>query len=147
MLESQAIPPSLSTGGGGCAFPFVTSGILEPINADNSSSFQLGRTVPVKVRIVDCVSGAGVNTLTPMLSLLLVDLGGTPVNELVSSSAADEGTTMRSAGDGQYIFNLSTKRSQFNAGQDLRSGIYELTISSSPSGDFANVVVRFAIRQ
>lgn len=144
-LEPQALPPSLLFGGGGCLLPFVTSGILEPINADNSSNFQLGRTIPVKIRISDCVSGGGVNTLTPTISLALVDVGGGPVNELVSSSAADDGTTMRSAGDGQYIFNLSTKRSQFNAGQDLRPGTYELTISSPE--DFADVVVQFAIGQ
>ncbi len=144
-LEPQAPPPSLLFGGGGCALPYVTGGILEPINADNSSSFQLGRTLPVKIRIADCVSGDGVNTLAPVVSLALVDLGGGPVNELVSSSAADDGTTMRSAGNGQYIFNLSTKRSQFNAGQDLRSGVYELRISSP--GEFEDVVVQFAIRQ
>jgi hypothetical protein len=145
-LEPQALPPSLLVGGG-CYPQFVTSGVLEPINADGSSSFQLGRTIPVKIRFTDCDSGAGVNTLTPTISLALVDLGGGPVNELVSSSAADDGTTMRSAGDGQYIFNLSTKRSQFNAGQDLRSGVYQLTISASSPSEFADVVVQFAIRQ
>ncbi|HEV8149900.1 MAG TPA: hypothetical protein VGP61_06905, partial [Gemmatimonadales bacterium] len=61
--------------------------------------------------------------------------------------AADDGTTMRSAGDGQYIFNLSTKRSQFNTGQDLRAGIYQLTISASSPSEFADVVVQFSIRQ
>ena len=143
-LGPRAGSPALTVGGGGCPLPFVTSGILQPINADNSSSFQLGRTIPVKIRVEDCVSGAGVNTLAPAISLVLLDLGGSPVNEVVSSSAADEGTTMRSAGDGQYIFNLSTKLSQFNAGQDLRSGVYQLTIASP--GDFADIVVQFSIR-
>ncbi len=143
-LEPQA-PPSLLIGGGDCPFPYLTSGILEPINADNSSSFNLGRTIPVKIRISDCNGGAGVNTLSPQISLALVDLGGGPVNELISSSAADEGTTMRSAGNGQYIFNLSTKRSQFNAGEDLRPGVYQLTISSP--GEFEDVVVSFSLRQ
>ena len=136
--------PSLLIGPGGCALPYLAGGILEPINADSSSSFQLGRTIPVKIRITDCVSGAGVNTLSPNISLELIDLGGGVVNELISSSAADNGTTMRSAGDGQYIFNLSTKRSQFNAGQDLRAGLYQLTISSP--AEFADVVAKFAIR-
>lgn len=138
------LPPSLLIGPPGCSVPYVTSGILEPLNADNTSSVQLGRTIPVKVRIFDCVTGDGVNTLAPQISLALVDLGGGPVNELESSSAADDGTTMRNAGNGQYIFNLSTKRSQFNAGQDLRAGQYELRISSP--GQFADVVVQFAIR-
>lgn len=142
-LAPESVHPLVLIGPGPCPLPYLTSGILQPINADNSSSFQLGRTLPVKIRITDCVSGDGVNTLAPQVSLALVDLGGGPVNELISSSAADEGTTMRSAGDGQYIFNLSTKRSQFNAGEDLRSGVYQLTISS-PS-QFADVVVSFAI--
>ena len=30
---------------------------------------------------------------------------------------------------GQYVFNLSTKRSQFNSGQDLTEGRYRLTIT------------------
>jgi hypothetical protein len=144
--ESPVEPavPSLLIGPGGCEFPYVTGGILEPINADNSSNFQLGRTIPVKIRITDCAGTVEVNTLSPLVSLSLVDLGGGPVNELISSSAADEGTTMRSAGNGQYIFNLSTKRSQFNAGEDLRPGIYELRISSP--GEFEDVVVQFGIR-
>lgn len=143
-LAPDAPPPSLLIGPGGCDVPYLTSGILEPINADNSSSINLGRTLPVKVRIFDCVSGDGVNTLAPQVALALIDLGGGPVNELISSSAADDGTTMRNAGNGQYIFNLSTKRSQFNAGEDLRAGVYQLTISSP--GQFADVVVQFAIR-
>lgn len=136
--------PSLLIGPGGCSLPYLTSGILEPLNADNTSSVQLGRTIPVKVRIFDCVTGDGVNTLSPQISLALVDLGGGPVNELESSSNADEGTTMRSAGNGQYIFNLSTTRSQFNAGENLHAGQYELRISSP--GQFEDVVVQFSIR-
>ncbi len=144
-LEPATSPPSLLGSPGGCTPQYLTSGILEPIRADGSSAFQLGRTVPVKIRIFDCVTGEGVNTLAPQIALALVDLGGGPVTELLSSSAADDGTTMRSAGDGQYIFNLSTKRSQFAVGGgDLRPGTYELTISSS--GNFDDVVVRFAIR-
>jgi hypothetical protein len=138
--------PSLVVGGDDCPFPYLTSGILEPINRDSSSTFHLGRTLPVKVRIFECGgSGAGVNTLAPQISLALVDVGGGLVNEIESSSAADEGTTMRSAGNGQYIFNLSTKRSQFNAGEDLQPGMYQLRISSP--GMFEDVVVQFALQQ
>ena len=146
-LAPQGMPPALFTGGGGCSPLYLSSGILEPINADNSSSFQLGRTLPVKIRIWDCATLDGVNTLAPMLSLTRIDLGGGEVNEIVSSSAADEGTTMRSAGNGQYIFNLSTKRSQFNAGEDLVPGIYELTISMGDPSLFTPVVVLFTLRR
>ncbi len=142
--ETHRAPAFLVGDPGACDYPFVTDGIRPPINADNSSSFQLGRTIPVKIRFADCVSGDGVNTLTPAIALELLGAGGGSVNELESSSAADTGNTMRSAGDGQYLFNLSTKRSQFNAGEDLVPGVYQLTISSP--GAFADVVVEFSIR-
>ena len=149
--ESPALPeahraPMFMVGvpGDGCFDPVVSDGIRPPINADNSSSFQLGRTIPVKIRFVDCVSGEASDALTPVIALTLLGPSGGPVNEVESSSAADNGNTMRSAGDGQYLFNLSTKRSQFNAGQDLTPGVYQLTISSP--GAFADVVVGFSIR-
>ena len=143
MAPVRTLKPSFAAGTG-CTFPVLTGGILQPINADGSSNFQLTRTIPVKIRATDCASGGAVNTLAPMITLTMIDVGGGAVNEVVSSSAADDGVTMRSAGDGQYIFNLSTKRSQFNAGQDLVAGRYELRISE-PS--FAEVVVQFSIRQ
>jgi len=121
---------------------YATNGIEQPINADGSSNFKLGRTVPVKIRVTDC-HGNPVATLTPQVALAKVGPGDGTVNELVSSSAADTGTTMRYAGDSQYIFNLSTKLSQFNAGQDLTAGRYRLTITA-PS--LAPVVVYFDLR-
>ena len=127
----------------GCFPPFVTSGILPPIDADGSTSVQLGRTIPVKIRVTDCVTGAAVDTLAPTIALALVGPGGAPVNDITSSSAADVGTTMRLAGAGQYIFNLSTKTSQFSEGKDLTPGVYRLTISSP--GKFVSVVAKFTI--
>lgn len=134
----------LAMGGGGCAYLAVTSGILPPINSDNSSVFKLGRTIPVMIRVTDCATQGALNSLAPQISLVSVDANGdVPVNELESSSAADEGTQMRNAGEGKYMFNLSTKNSQFNAGSDLVAGTYRLTISSQ---DFAPVVVQFVLR-
>ncbi len=52
-----------------------------------------------------------------------------PVNQLVSSSGADSGTTMRPDGQ-QYIYNLSTKNSQFSPGVALTIGQYELRITA-----------------
>lgn len=136
---------TLALGGGDCPFPMVTSGVLSPINADNSSVFELTRTIPVKIRVTDCVTQQGVNNLAPQISLASIGpAGGAGVNELESSSAADQGTSMRNAGDGQYLFNLSTKNSQFDAGRDLLPGAYELTITSP---DFADVVVQFTLRR
>jgi hypothetical protein len=51
------------------------------------------------------------------------------VTEAPPAASADAGNTMRWSVDGQqYIFNLSTKRSQFNAGGDLTQGTYVLRI-------------------
>jgi hypothetical protein len=53
---------------------------------------------------------------------------------------------MRSTGDGNYMFNLSTKRSQFAAGSDLTAGTYLLTLASN-SNAFSNVSVTFNLRK
>ncbi len=136
---------AIGGGDGGCQFEAVTSGVLPPINADHSSVFELRRTIPVMIRVTDCATKADRNDLTPQISLVAIGADGdVQVNEIESSSAADEGTQMRNAGTGKYMFNLSTKNSQFNAGEDLVPGRYQLTISD-PS--FADVVVQFTLRR
>ena len=82
-------------------------------------------------------------TLSPRVNLQKMGTSAGPVNEEISSSAADSGNTMRHAGD-SYMFNLSTKRSQFNAGQDLIQGRYELTVKHALIGD---VGVQFDLRK
>ena len=116
---------------GAVSLLYDTSGILQPINLTGTrSSFKIGSTIPVKIKVTDC-GGAPVSGLTLTVNLALVDPTAVTVNELVSSSAADLGTTMRFTGapDNLYIFNLSTKRSQFNAGQDLIMGTYHVWIT------------------
>ena len=44
------------------------------------------------------------------------------------ASASHGDTGMRYTG-GQYLFNLSTKRSQFAGGQDLAAGTYHLWVT------------------
>jgi hypothetical protein len=95
--------------------------------------------------VIGCVAGADVNSLTPTFALVRVgeDASTTPVTQLESSSAADQGNTLRSAGEGQYLFNFSTKRSGFDGGS-LTPGLYRLTVSAG--GSFADVVVQFRLR-
>lgn len=130
---------------GGCTPRYVTGGILAPTNADNSSVFELGRTVPLKIRVTDCVTQAAVDDAAPEVTLSSLGDDGilSPINVVISSSAADEGTTMRPAGNGQYIFNLSTKRSQFSPNSDLTPGRYQVRIL----GEFEDVVVQFTLRR
>ena len=94
----------------------VPGAMQQPINSDGSSTFKLGQTIPVRISVTD-QSGHPIDGLAPQLALALIGAGATDVNELVMSGSADTGTTMRGLGSGAYIFNLSTKRSQFNAGR------------------------------
>jgi hypothetical protein len=108
----------------------VASGFLEPLNADGSSRFKRGSTIPLKVVIKDC-HGDLEGALGPQVSLRQLNDSGTTstaVNEVVSNATPDVGRTMRWA-DTQYLFNLSSKRSQFAAGQDLTAGKYEVKVT------------------
>ena len=83
-------------------------GILQPINADGTSIFKLGSTIPVKFQLRDA---AGNFVLTAVAKIYLTKIGnGISGSELeaVSTSAATTGNLFRLA-DSQYIFNLSTK--------------------------------------
>ena len=106
---------------------YAMGGIQQPIDAAGTSSFKLGSTIPTKIQVKDC-TGAGVLGLSLEVRLSKLLPTTSPVNEVVSSSAADSGNLMRSQDGGQYMFNLSTKRSQFNAGNDLTAGRYRLQI-------------------
>ena len=99
---------------------FATSGLLQPINAGGRTTFKLGSTIPVKVRATDC-TGAPVAGLDLHVHL---SMGGSD-----AQAAASNGDTGMRYTDGQYIFNLSTKRSQFAGGQDLTAGTYHLWVT------------------
>jgi hypothetical protein len=125
------------------SFLYNTSGILQPINLTGTrSSFKIGSTIPVKLIVTDC-SGASVSGLTLQVHLARVDPTAETVNEVVSSSSADTGFFMRYS-SGQWIFNLSTKLSQFNVGQDLTAGTYHLWITG---GSIAQVDASFDARK
>ena len=100
------------------------TGILQPINGTGPrSAFKIGSTVPVKIKVTDCV-GAPVSGLSPQVALALIDGSpdGTAIEDFVST-VPDQGTTMRFTGspDFQYIYNLGTK----NRG----AGDYKVTVS------------------
>jgi hypothetical protein len=93
-----------------CAYGVVYdySGLLQPINADGSSVFKLGSTVPVKLQLRD-IGGVLQSAAIARLEVVKLsdDIEG-DVLEAVSTSAATTGNLFRYDG-GQYIFNLSTK--------------------------------------
>ncbi len=84
--------------------------VLQPVNADGSSIFKVGSTVPVKFRVCDAngvsIGSAGVATAPVMTAK--VGAGSTGEFEAVVSTTPDTGFRW-SATDQQWIFNLSTK--------------------------------------
>jgi hypothetical protein len=84
--------------------------ILQPVNADGSSVFKKGSTVPAKFRVCDA-NGASVGLAGVVTSFRLIQtVNGTvaDVDEPVISTTPD--TAFRwSASDQQWIFNMNTK--------------------------------------
>jgi len=102
------------------ATAYTWSGFLQPINADSSSIFKLGRTVPVKFQLVG--NSAGMTNLQAKLYVGKVSSSTTgSVVEAISNAASDTGNTFRYDATGQqYVFNLST--------QSLTAGTYKLQV-------------------
>jgi hypothetical protein len=111
------------------------SGVLQPVNADGSSVFKLGSTVPVKFALTG--QSAGISTASATLTYSKVSNGvaGSDV-EAVSTAAATTGSLFRyDASSGQYIFNWSTK--------GLTTGTYLLKINL---GDGVTHTVQVSLR-
>jgi len=96
------------------------SGVLQPVNADGSSIFKLGSTVPVKFALTG--ASAGIKDLAARLYYMRTGVAGAGTYaEATSTSAATTGNLFRyDATANQYIFNLGTKT--------LSSGTYTLRI-------------------
>jgi len=88
----------------------VFGGFRQPINADGSSVFKAGRTIPVKFALYDPL-GNPIADATCHLATWQVSseiLGSVP--ETAEAVYADAGDTFRYCPEGeQYIYNLSTK--------------------------------------
>jgi hypothetical protein len=114
------------------------SAILQPINSGGTrSGFKIGSTVPVKITVTGC-DGGPVNSLTPSVNLYKADsTADVAVNEANVSEVATNGQQMRwDATGSQYIYNLSTKLSQFTGAQ-LTGGTWTVTVNDPT---FANPV-------
>jgi predicted outer membrane repeat protein len=101
------------------AYPW--SGVLQPINQDGSSVFQLGSTKSVKFQLTGAC--ASIKNLAAKFSFLkLPGSASGKVNESTSNAKASTGNLFRyDSSSGQYIFNWSTK--------GLSSGLYQLEIA------------------
>jgi hypothetical protein len=99
--------------------------ILQPINADGTSVWKQGRTIPAKFRVCD-VNGASVGTAGVINSFSLTQIiSGTVTNvdETVDSTSSD--TVFRwDAANQQWIFNISTKSLAAN-----KTYVYTITLN------------------
>jgi hypothetical protein len=112
---------------------YTWTGFLQPINADGSSVFKLGRTVPVKFALTGpsaAVTGAVARLYVAKVSNNVVG----PETDAGSTSAATSGNLFRYS-DGQYIFNLGT--------DGLTAGTYQLRVDT---GDGVARVVNISLR-
>jgi hypothetical protein len=108
-------------------------GVLPPINADGSSVFKAGSTVPVKFAVTGSCASSLVATLA-YTRLGSSVAGG--VNEAVSTGAATSGNQFHyDATTGLYVFNWSTK--------GLMAGTYQLQIDM---GDGVTHTVKVGLR-
>lgn len=84
--------------------------ILQPINADGTSVWKQGRTIPVKFRVCDA-NGNSIGAPGVISSFVLVQIiSGTVANvdETIDATVADSGFRFDPTAQ-QWIFNLSTK--------------------------------------
>lgn len=100
---------------------YTYGGILQPINADGSSIFKLGSTLPVKFQLEDA-NGNFVTNAGAKIYLAKISSGITGTEaEATSTSAATLGNLFRyDSTSNQYIFNIGTK--------SLSTGTWQLRI-------------------
>jgi hypothetical protein len=84
--------------------------ILQPVNADGTSVWKQGRTIPVKFRVCDA-NGVSIGTVGVISSFVLTQIISgtvTTVDETIDASTIDSGFRFDPTAQ-QWIFNLSTK--------------------------------------
>jgi hypothetical protein len=124
-----------TTGSFPVSVTYSWSNVLQPVNADGSSVFKQGSTVPVRFQLTG--GSAGVTNAVAKLYVARVSNSAVgAVNEAVSTSATDSGNLFRyDPTSGQYLFNLSTK--------SLTAGTYQLKIDL---GDGVDRAVNLGLR-
>jgi hypothetical protein len=108
---SGTINISILYAAGGSCLGSAGHQILQPINADGSSTFKQGSTVPAKFRVCD-INGNSIGTSGVVRAFNLVGIyNGTivsSVDEAVDSTTPDTSFRWDSSSQ-QWIFNISTK--------------------------------------
>jgi hypothetical protein len=115
---------------------YVFGGFQQPINSDNSSIFKAGRTIPVKISLLDC-SGNNITSAPVSISIykIINTIEGTEEElDVDASGNANTGNMFRVADD-LYIYNLSTK--------DYSAGTYRVA-AEIDNGETTSV--RFSLK-
>ncbi|HLM57306.1 MAG TPA: DNA/RNA non-specific endonuclease, partial [Pyrinomonadaceae bacterium] len=112
---------------------YTMTGVLQPINADGSSVFKAGQTIPVKFQLTGASAGITGASIVLLVAKVSNNVVGTE-EAADSTSNATEGNLFRYS-DGQYIFNLDTK--------ELTPGTYQLRIDA---GDGVPHTVMISLR-
>jgi large repetitive protein len=99
---------------------YTWTGVLSPINADGTSVFKLGRTIPVKFKL----AGASTGITTAVAKVYIAKVNNNVVGEAVEADATGGSTDSNifryDPTTDQYIFNLDTK--------GLTPGTYQLQV-------------------
>jgi endonuclease G len=101
------------------AVAYEWSDFLSPINPTGENSFNAGRTIPVKFKLTGASQGIGNATAKLWLAKVVNNVPGAEV-PAESNGNSNTGNLFHHEGNGQYIFNLSTK--------DLSTGTYQLRV-------------------
>ena len=111
--------------------------ILQPVNADGTSTFKQGSTAPAKFRVCDA-QGNSIGTPGMVAGLYLIGIkGGTviqTVDEAVVSTTPDQYFRWDSTGQ-QWIFNISTSNLSKN-----NTYYYQITLN-----DGSNIAFRYGL--
>jgi len=113
---------------GGFCLGDAVHAILQPVNADGTSVFKQGSTVPAKFRVCDYY-GVSVGTPGVVSSFRLIQIAAgtvTSVDESVDSTTPDISFRWDPTAQ-QWIFNMNTKSASANATYYYRIGLNDST--------------------
>jgi len=103
----------------------VFGGYLQPVNADGTSIFRVGRTVPFKFQLTNCAGGFISNAVATIQIFFFANhVVGSEVEDVTSAGQANTDNLYRfDPTSNQYIYNLSTKNLTGGASYLVRTTI------------------------
>jgi len=130
--SSASVAYNVRYASGGICYGDAGHQVLQPINADGSSVWKQGATIPVKFRVCDA-NGVSIGTPGVVSGFVLTSIISgtvTTVDETVSSTTPDAAFRWDSTNQ-QWIFNIST--TSLSAGNTY---VYTITLNDGTSISF-----------